>query len=173
MAMAPRADEFLLGIERTPAGQFDLLRRAGCLSSHGLAHRASVIALLEHVRNVYEPPSSAAIVPPGSSAGPSLADELGAALLKAEYLDTAVWPVVRRLQAPSSWRPIDVEQALGMLREEIHVALNPAPPPVYDTLRVPQPDQAMSARDLIGCPTCRRYLPGTAFYCGWCGHRLI
>ena len=128
VARLPTQLEILIGTGESPAQQYDLLRRARCLSPTALAARASVIDLLDRTARALTKPAPSSSPPePMMLGGPTIAERLLDALYAADFLDRdrsahfqipardpeLVGPFVERMRATNDTplEPWPVEQA--------------------------------------------------------------
>jgi hypothetical protein len=194
--------ELLLRAGRTAEEQFDLLERARCLSPKALAGRPAVVALVEQVTTSFRPrtwidPPGHVGGPPLGWEPPSLWGEIQVALYEAGYLDEEGWRVLMGHSIPASeytyvrnpdlphvdpprkaapgYERMDVERIIAEVHTIHDAGRGGSPQTAKDSNgAVPGPpsDSPSAAGDDVTCWRCRRHLPPSAAYCGYCGTRL-
>ncbi|MFN8633026.1 MAG: hypothetical protein U0893_04160 [Chloroflexota bacterium] len=184
MAKLPSQLKILMSVGETHTRQYDLLRRARCLSPLALANRAAVITLLDEatraittaiVTRASSAPSPSSVPELAPLGGPTVTEKLLDALSAAGYLDpngcarfalSAGGPdeaqqFIERLGAPDDGSPIEP------VRDDLMLFAGGMRSPFYpETAGSPSPGAT------VGCGRCGRSLPWPAVYCGYCGGRL-
>lgn len=159
VARLPTQLEILIGTGESPAQQYDLLRRARCLSPTALAARASVIDLLDRTARALTKPAPSSSPPePMMLGGPTIAERLLDALYAADFLDR---DRSAHFQIPAR-DPELVGPFVGRMRATNDAPLEPWPVGFVED----------SFSDDIACLHCGQRLPSHAVYCGGCGFRL-
>lgn len=158
MARPPTQLELLVGAGETPDQQFELLRRAGCLTAEALERRTGVIALLVESKVDYWTPRSLAL-----GRGPAPLDSASMARQQVEALAEAgfLTPDAHERFGPMAHAdPDDVDEFVkNALAGDPSRPIEPWQAPARPAPDAPQ----------IPCRSCERMIPDYAQFCGWCG----
>ena len=178
MAQPPTVLDVLVGGGRTPEELYELLGRAGCLTSRGQADPAGTVAAMQRAADAYQLPHQVGIGPwaPGSGhtcTAPSLWEAIEHELTDAGLVDMRAFQDGTDPQ--NRYGPVDAIIAEVQAMTDARGAGATANGygwlwDVFDEKR--RTREGTIDPNGIPCPACRRALPDNAMHCVWCGQKL-